>query len=70
MIDKIENMLNDEHQEKTLRRNTLANESKILNSKELQGDFKALEAQYTPKFTTDIKNFTFFYVCGVVWRIH
>jgi len=58
-MQRIENMLNEEYQEKTLRRNTLADESKIVNSKELQGDFKALEAQYTPNFTSDIKNFIF-----------
>jgi len=56
---KIEIMLNDEHQEKTLRRNTLADESKIIQTKELQGDFKALEAQYTLEFKTPIKNFIF-----------
>jgi hypothetical protein len=59
LIDKIESLLNEEHSEKIPRRNTLATESEILNSKELKGDFKALEAQYTPIFATDITNFIF-----------
>jgi len=58
-IENMELLLNSENSEKIPRRNTLATESEIIDSKELKGDFKALEAQYTPIFSTDVTNFVF-----------
>jgi len=54
--NKIELILNDEKEEKVPRRNTLETENKMLEAK---GDFKPLEAQYTPIFTTNVKNLIF-----------